>query len=337
MSSQKPRVALLNWARLNFDQRLNHTQLDAFTSVTSFRATEPLQFVEHAGSNRILVSKELEMGRDIIQGLPAQVEMICEAGTGFDNIDTNAARARGMVVCNVPGYSTESVAQLTLGFILALSTGMHRVSRSVATGDRKDFDLAPRPMHSETLGKTLGVIGGGTIGGRVVQLARAFGMEVRVTSRNPRRYDDKHITWVPVTDLDRFLEECDFVTLHCPLSDETRHLINRKRLGRMRKTAFLINTARGELVEPEALNEALRTEQIAGAALDVQDPEPPPADSVLWTLPNVILTPHIGWKSIEARERLMDVVAGNIKAYLEGSPINTVGNTWPRSPGTGSA
>ena len=314
-----PKAALLNSGRLDFDGRLSFDELETVVDLTRYDATEPDQVVARAHGCRILITKEMPLPAAV--ELPKSVELICEAGTGFDNIKLTAARKRGITVCNVPDYSTHAVAQLTFCLILALSTGVHKLIQNVAAGDREDFHGGLRPRSSEVLGKTLGVIGAGAIGGRVIQLARAFEMDVLVHKLSPGSWDDDHIQQVSLAEL---LAKSDFVTLHCPLDETTHHIIRAETLDAMKRGAYLINTARGGLVHQEDLAAAVTSGRIAGAALDVQDPEPPPRDNVLWSTPDSILTPHIGWKALEARQRLIAGVARNIQAYLDGTPIHVV-------------
>ncbi len=315
------KAALLNTERLDFDGRLTFDALESVVHLIRYEATEPDQVAERARGCRILITKELPLRAQMIAHLPAEVRLICEAGTGFDNIDLDAARERNIAVCNVPGYSTHAVAQLTFCFILALSTGVSNLIRNVAAGDLEDFYDGLRPRSSEVLGKTVGVIGAGAIGGRVIQLARAFEMNVLVHKRTPASWDDDGINQVSLAEL---LAKSHFVTLHCPLNKSTHHIIRTETLRGMKKGAYLINTARGGLVHQEDLAAAVASGWIAGAALDVQDPEPLPRDSALWSMPESILTPHIGWKALEARQRLIAAVAANIRAFLDGAPINVV-------------
>lgn len=325
-SESKEKAALLNTDRLNFDGRLTFESLEALVDVTRYDATKPRQVIERARGCQILISKELPLPKDVIEQLPKEVRLICEAGTGVDNIDTDAAAEKNITVCKVPGYSTPSVAQLTMSFILALSTGMHRLIRSVEARDLADFQDRLRPLHWEVQEKTLGVIAAGAIGERVIRLARAFDMAVIVYNRSPRTWADKEIKQVSLEEL---LAKSNFVSLHCPLAENTQHLIRAETIRHMKRSPYLINTARGGLVNQDDLVEALESGRIAGAALDVQDPEPLPEDHVLWSMENVILTPHIGWKAIEARKRLVEKVTDNIRAFLSGAPTNVVKNKRP--------
>lgn len=265
----------------------------------------------------IVVSKEIPVPRHAIEQFPPCVRLIQEAGTGFNNIDLAAAKAKGITVCNCPSYSSDAVAQLVLTFILNFSCSLVPQVRSLVAGDRTNFTRRLTVPHFELGGKTLGLIGGtGGIGTQVAKLARACGMKVVSTSRRQTGPD--------IISLEELLRISDFVSLHCPLNQETKHIMNKSTLGQMKPTAFLINTGRGPLVDEAELTEVLRSKGIAGAALDVQEVEPPPESSPLYLLDNVILTPHIGWKRVETRQRLVDIVADNVAKFLQGSPVNVV-------------
>jgi len=252
----------------------------------------------------------------VIAQFPDSVKLIQEAGTGFNNIDLAAAKAKGITVCNCPAYSSDAVAQLVITFVLNFSCSMVPQMRMLSQGNRDNFTKCLQVPHFELGGKTIGLIGGsGGIGSKVASLAEAMGMKVIITSRSPKP------NAVPLEEL---LRTSDFVSLHCPLNDETRGIINKATLGLMKPTAFLINTGRGPLVKEDELIEVLKAGQIAGAGLDVQEVEPPANDSPLYQLENVILTPHIGWKRLETRQRLMDIVTANLDAFAKGNPINVV-------------
>ena len=193
--------------------------------------------------------------------------------------------------------------------------------RALWAGDKQTFRGPLSCPHFELGGKVLGLVGGsGTIGSKTAEIARALGMKVLVYSRSARSCD----LWDAVA-LEDLLAKSDFVSVHCPLNDATRHLIDAKALAQMKPTAYLINTARGAIIKEDDLVDALRSGTIAGAGLDVQDPEPPADNSPLYSMDNVLLTPHIGWKRLETRQRLMDIVADNISAFVSGSPVNLVG------------
>ena len=267
-----------------------------------------------------LVTKENPVTRQMIEGFPDRLKLIVEAGTGYNNIDIRAAKDRGITVCNIPAYSTDSVAELAVMFVLMLSHSMGKQIALLNKGNHSQFEDHLSVSHHEASSLTLGVIGEGRIGRKVIETAGTLGMDVLVYTRTPKedREGVRHVS------LETLLQESDFVSLHCPLTEDTRHLIDKKALSLMKKSAYLVNTSRGALVDEEALIEALRNRTIAGAALDVQEREPLSADSPLFTLDNVLLTPHIGWKTEEARERLLQILKENIDAYREGHPVNVV-------------
>jgi glycerate dehydrogenase len=252
------------------------------------------------------------------------VRIICEAGTGFNNIALSACKEKGIMVCNVPAYSAGAVSQLVITYILNFSSSLVEQQRMLWAGDKSNFMSALQPPHFELEGKILGLIGGGgSIGGKVADIARALGMVVLIHSRNPKPQSGVEVA-ASLTDL---LSRSDFVSIHCPLTDTTKHLIDAAALSTMKKTAFLINTARGGVVNEPDLIHALRTGVIAGAGIDVQETEPPVESNPLYSLENCILTPHIGWKRLETRQRLVDAVAKNVEAFLAGKPVNVVGTS----------
>ncbi|MGI6074741.1 MAG: 2-hydroxyacid dehydrogenase [Pyramidobacter sp.] len=275
-----------------------------------------LRFAEGAD---VLVSKELPLPAKLIEALPPEVQLICEAGTGYNNIALAAADARGIAVCNVPAYSTQRVAHTAVMLMLNLASSMRAQMAMLERGDHRNFTEHLLLPHVELNGKTLGVIGAGHIGSEVIKIALALDMKVLVFSR--RRFDRASVSNVPLEEL---LRRSDFVSLHCPLTAETRHLINDETLALMKKSAFLINTARGALVDEAALIRALKEGKIAGAGLDVQEQEPPEEDNPLYAMENVILTPHMGWKGKETRQRLVSGVAADIVAFFDGAPVNVV-------------
>ena len=236
-------------------------------------------------------------------------------------IDINAARSKDIAVCNVPSYSTEAVAQLAITFMLNFSASLSQQQAMIQNGSFTNFTACPQIPLFELQGKTLGIIGGGSIGGEVIRIAKVLGMKILVFSRRGKDWGEQDVSNAP---LDELLQRSDFVSIHCPLTAETKGLVNGERLKLMKPSAFLINTARGPIIDEPALIAALKEGQIAGAALDVQDPEPPDASSPLYELGNIILTPHIGWKRLETRQRLVGLTAENITAFIQGQPINVV-------------
>ena len=241
--------------------------------------------------------------------------------TGYNNIDTAAAKRRGICVCNVPGYSTDSVTQHTFALILHFASRADDYARSVANGDWENADTFSYLAFptSELRGKTLGIFGFGTIGRSVASVALAFGMRVIAYVRHPS--DFPGVTFVS---RDELFRESDYLTLHCPLTDETRHLICRETLAQMKPTAVIVNTARGGVIEEEALCEALNEGRIAGAGIDVLDAEPMRKNHPYRRAKNCYITPHVAWACAEARERLVRLVAENLKGFRDGNVINRV-------------
>ena len=266
-----------------------------------------------------VICNKAKIDREIIEA--SSLKFIGVFATGYNNIDTVAAREKGIVVCNVPGYSTDSVAQLTFSLILELAGNASAYARSVAAGDwkrSKQFSYFFAPI-TELKGKTLGIFGLGTIGQAVAKIALAFGMKVIAYSRTPKNLDG-------ITDVDKetLFKESDFLSFHCPLNAESALAVNAESLAMMKPSAFLINTARGGIVDEPALAEALEKGVIAGAALDVLTEEPMAEDCVLFGAKNCIITPHVAWAAYETRVRLVALVAKNLEAFIGGKPINVV-------------
>lgn len=312
------KTVVFNEAKMNFDGNLDFSVLSS--EVVTYSDTTPDQFLERVADAEILVTKEMPVSREQILALPDSVKLICEAGTGYNNLDLDAAREKGITVCNIPAYSSERVAHTAIMMILNLSSTMQVQMKMLANGNHDNFTKNLQVPHVEVNGKTLGIIGAGHIGKTVMKVAKALDMNILVYTRTPRADEDG----VHYTDLETVLKNSDYVSLHCPLTPQTKHMINKDTLALMKPTAFLINTSRGALVDEPALIEALENHQIAGAGLDVQETEPPKADNPLYTLDNVILTPHMGWKGLETRQRLVSILAGNVKGFLEGTPVNVV-------------
>jgi len=266
-----------------------------------------------------VICNKAKIDREIIEA--SSLKFIGVFATGYNNIDTVAAREKGIVVCNVPGYSTDSVAQLTISLILELAGNASAYARSVAAGDwkrSKQFSYFFAPI-TELKGKTLGIFGLGTIGQAVAKIALAFGMKVIAYSRTPKNLDG-------ITDVDKetLFKESDFLSFHCPLNAESALAVNAESLAMMKPSAFLINTARGGIVDEPTLAEALEKGVIAGAALDVLTEEPMAEDCVLFGAKNCIITPHVAWAAYETRVRLVALVAKNLEAFIGGKPINVV-------------
>jgi len=312
------KTIVLNAAKMNFDGNLDFSILS--DEVVVYDDTTPEELLERIQDADIIVTKEMPVSGDLIRQFPKSVKLICEAGTGYNNLDLEAAKEMGITVCNIPAYSSQRVAHTTIMMILNLSSTMQTQFKMLAKGNRDNFTKNLQVPHVEVNGKTLGLIGAGNIGRAVIKVAKALDMDILVYTRTPRE-DEDGIRYV---DLETLLRSSDYVSLHCPLTPQTRHIINEETLAMMKPTAFLINTSRGALVDEPALIKALQDGVIAGAGLDVQETEPPVAENPLYTLDNVILTPHMGWKGLETRQRLVSILDGNVKAYLNGSPINVV-------------
>lgn len=312
------KTVVLNGGRVNYDKSLDYAGIAS--EVTVYNDTPQNLILERVKGFSVVVTKELPLDAELILQFPDSVKLICEAGTGYNNIDLSAASKKGILVCNTPAYSTQRVAHTVILLLLSLSSSMQRQQAMLTQGNHSNFTECLSVPHVEVNGKTLGIIGAGNIGMEVVKIARAMDMNILVYTRTPRP-DQEGIHY---TGLEETLSNSDFISLHCPLTPKTQHIINAETLAMMKPTAFLINTARGGLIEEAALIEALQKRQIAGAGLDVQETEPPAETSPLYTLDNVILTPHMGWKGFETRQRLLALVKQNIQAFAEGHPINLV-------------
>lgn len=326
----RSRACVVNARRLNFDGELSFDELNRVLgdvsggAVTTHDDASPSveDIARRCVGHDVLISKEVPVDVTL---LPPSVRLICEAGTGFNNIDVSEAKKRGILVCNVPTYSTDAVAQLVLSFLHASSLGLCEQYAALRAGCRDafrdDFSGLKRYEMYELKGRTIGLVGGtGAIGRRVARLCRELGMRVLCWSRSAKTEEG---LWEAVG-FDALMMESDFVSIHCPLNDSTRGLIDARAIGLMKPTAKIINTARGAVINEKDLIDALETKKIAGACLDVQETEPPVEDSPLWGMVNVYLTPHIGWKRVETRQRLIDTVASNVAAFLDSKPVNVV-------------
>lgn len=311
------KTVVLNAERMNFDRQLD---MNIAENIVVYDYTAQEDIAARAADAEILVTKEMLVPGDIIRALPESVKLICEAGTGYNNIDIEACRERRIMVCNTPAYSTERVAHTAVMMLLNLSSAMRRQMAMLTRGDRTNFTEHLSVPHTEVNGKVLGVIGYGNIGREVIKIAQALDMKIVVYTRT-KREDTENIHFAG---LDEVLAQADYLTLHCPLNENTRHMINAETIAKMKPTACIINTSRGALIDEPALIRALQEGRIAGAGLDVQETEPPASDNPLYTMENVILTPHMGWKGFETRQRLISILKGNIEAYAAGAPVNVV-------------
>ena len=312
------RVVVVNASKMNYDHALDFSVLSSDVQVYDNSTNEEL--IERIQGARVVVTKELPVGADLLSQFPDTVKLIVEAGTGYNNIDLNAAKERGITVCNIPAYSTERVAHTVIMMILNFASTMQKQIGMLAKGNRSNFTKYLQVSHTEVNGKTLGVVGAGHIGMEVIKVAKALGMNVLVHTRTPKA-DGDGIRYVS---LDELLENSDYITLHCPLNEQTKYMINKEAISKMKPSAVIVNTGRGPLINEADLCEALAAKRIAGAGLDVQEVEPPAEDSPLYTLDNVIITPHMGWKGLETRQRLVGIIRDNVQAFFKGEPINVV-------------
>ena len=292
--------------------------LERLGSLTVFDRTAPGDVVARAADADVVLTNKAIVGREQIAALP-QLKYVGVLATGFNIVDVAAARERGIPVCNVPEYSTPNVVQATWALILELANRVGHHDRTVHEGHWAachDFCYWHGDLV-ELAGRTLGIVGHGRIGRGVAAVGRAFGMRV-IHHRRQGGGDPAYV------DLDTLFRESDVVSLHCPLTPETKGLVDARRLAMMKPTAFLVNTARGPLVDEAALAAALNAGQIAGAAVDVLSVEPPPASNPLLTAKNCVITPHVAWATRDARRRLIDVTAANLAAFAAGQPQNVV-------------
>ena len=300
---------------------LDWSALEALGDVTRYDGTAPDQVPARAGDADVLLVNKVKLPESVLSQLP-KLKYVGVLATGYDNVDTAAAARRNIAVTNVPGYSSDSVAQLTFALLLELChhAGEHsrRVLEEKAWSRQPYYCFWDFPL-SELAGRTMGVVGLGRIGVRVAEIARAFGMNVIAYTRTP-----KEIAGVKCVDFDTLLAGSDVISLNCPLTEQTRGLINADALARMKKTAYLINTSRGGVIVEDDLRRALDRGVIAGAAVDVLSSEPPTEDNPLLHAKNIIVTPHIAWATMEARTRLLSIVTDNLSAYLRGEKLNRV-------------
>ena len=312
------RVVVVNAGKMNYDHALDFSILS--NDVQVYEDSTNAELIERIQGARVVVTKELPVSTELLSQFPDTVELIVEAGTGYNNIDFDAAKKKGITVCNIPAYSTERVAHTVIMMILNFASTMQQQIGMLAKGNRSNFTKYLQVSHTEVNGKTLGVVGAGHIGMEVIKVAKALGMNILVHTRTPKA-DGDGIRYVS---LDELLENSDYISLHCPLNDQTKHLINKETISKMKPNAVIVNTGRGPLINERDLCEALAAKRIAGAGLDVQEVEPPAEDSPLYTLDNVIITPHMGWKGLETRQRLVGIIRDNVQAFFKGEPINVV-------------
>lgn len=284
--------------------------------------TAPEQIVERAKDADILIINKSVITAQTLENLP-NLKFVGLQSTGYNVIDCKAARARNITVSNIPAYSTTGVAQLVFAFILQFSDNVSLHSDAVHNGEWcecPDFCFWKTPL-TELDGKTIGIIGFGSIGRRVAQIANAFGMNVEVFTPHPKPDEYKNVNFV---DFNTLLSDSDFITCHCPLTEKTENLIDKNAIDKMKKSAVVINTSRGPVVNDEDLAYALNSGKIKAAGVDVLRVEPPEKENPLLQAKNCYITPHIAWAAYETRARLLGILEQNIKAYIDGNPINVV-------------
>ena len=296
--------------------------LEELGTLTVYDRTRPEETVARAAEADIVFTNKVIISREVMAQLP-QLKYIGVLATGYNVVDIEAAHERGIIVTNVPAYSTESVAQMVFAHLLTVTNRtehyalQNRQGRWTQNPDFCYWDFS----HMELAGKTFGIIGLGNIGRRVAEIALAFGMQVKaLTSKSANALP----AGIEKADLEELLASSDVISLHCPLTDATRHLINRETLSKMRPSAILINTGRGPLVDDQAVASALAEGQLAAFCADVLTEEPPKADNPLLSQSNAFITPHIAWATEEARSRLLQVAISNVRAFLNAKPQNVV-------------
>jgi len=299
---------------------LNWQNMEGFGELIIYDRSPPELIIERSKDADIILTNKVRFAKDTLQELP-QLKLINVLATGYDIIDIVAAKEKGITVCNVPAYGTASVAQQAFALLLELTNHVGRHAASTAAGrwqQSEDWCYTEAPIM-ELSGKTMGIVGFGNIGQRTALIANAFGMDVIYHSLH-----EKEFAGAKLTSLKTLFTESDIISLHCPLRKDNYQFVNKGLLQLVKQSAFLINTSRGQLINERDLADALNNNRIGGAALDVLSTEPPGADNPLLSAKNCIITPHNAWMSKEARQRIMDITANNIHAFLNGNPVNVV-------------
>jgi len=319
--SSKPAAVFLDFATVG--PNIDTSALDELADIRYFDFSDPEEVAERLGDSEIALLNKARISADDMAKAP-RLKLISLAATGSDNVDVAAAHAAGIAVANVRNYCSHALAQHVFALILGLTqqVGLYdSLVRSGAWSRSRSFALFDYPIR-ELAGRKLGIVGYGTLGSGVARVGESFGMEILIAQR-PGSTGPCEPDRVP---LEQVIAEADVLSLHCPLNDVTRHLLDADAFARMKQDAIVINTARGGLIDQQALAEALRTGQIGGAGIDVLPEEPPPADHPLLErgIPNLILTPHIAWAARESRQRAVDQVAENVRAFLRGENMRRI-------------
>ena len=301
---------------------LSWKELESLGQLTVYERTKPEETVARAAEADIVLTNKVIIGKAEIEQLP-HLKYIGVLATGYNVVDIKAAHERGIIVTNVPAYSTESVAQMVFAHLLTVTNRTEHYAIQNRAGrwtNNPDFSYSDT-LLTEIAGKTIGIVGLGNIGKRVAQIALAFGLKVKAfTSKAAETLPDG----IQKADMQELFSTADVISLHCPLTDNTKHLINADTIELMKKTAIVINTGRGPLVDDLAVADALEDKRIAAYCADVLTEEPPRVDNPLLKQQNAYITPHIAWATVEARVRLLQVAIENVRAFLSGTPQNVV-------------
>ncbi len=314
------KIVILDWSTMCCGNDLSPNVFEEFGDIAVYPLTSPEDVVSRIGDAEIVLCNKVLITKEVMDSCP-NIRYIGLFATGFNNIDVEYAAEKGITVCNAGQYSTNAVAQQVFAYILDYCSRVRDYDSSVKSGDWETspcFSYFPIPI-AEMCGKTLSIVGFGSIGKRVAELGKAFGMNILVSTRTTPENCPYE-----VCDLDTAVKNADFLTFHCPLTDKTKGIVNADLLGRMKKSAVLINTSRGPVVNEADLTEALNSEKIAAAYLDVLEKEPMSPDTPLKNAKNCIITPHTAWAAYETRIRLLNIVCENIRCWLKNQPQNKV-------------
>lgn len=314
------KIAVLDWYTVNINGDISTSSLEELGDVNIIQMTSPERTAHNIGDAEIVLCNKVMITREVIDSCP-NLKYIGLFATGFNNVDIEYARKKNIVVCNAGSYSTNAVAQQTFAYILDYCNKIRDYDIAVKNGEWEkfpSFSYFPIPT-AELAGKTISIVGYGSIGRKVAKLANAFDMNVIVSTRT-KPIDCSY----EVTDIMTAVRKADILTFHCPLTEKTKGIVNAELLSEMKQTAILINTSRGAVVNEKDLADALNQKRIAGAYLDVLEKEPMSPDTPLKNARNCIITPHTSWASFETRSRLVKIVCDNIKAWQNGSPVNKV-------------
>lgn len=313
------KISVLDKSTLGED--IDLSPIYALGDVEEFETTAPEMVSERIKDSDVVIINKIKLNESNLSSA-LSLRVICVAATGYDNIDTAYCKKANIALYNVPGYSTDSVAQVTLSMVLSLVTHLNEYETFVNSGDYSKSGVANKltPVYHELSSLTWGVVGGGGIGMKVAEIADAFGCKVMICRRkNEGRF--------PVVDIDTLCKECDIISLHIPLSDETRNLVNAERIASMKRNAIVVNTARGAVADEKALCDAIKEGRIGGLGVDVYSVEPFPENhpyTDILGFENVIFTPHMAWGSYEARNRCVRIMSENIKSFYSGENKNRI-------------